>query len=506
MKLKTSLLAMLIAGFFSANAAADNGSINSQPAKPPMKAKAEPVRYPVPKNLDFSQVQGEKRQFEINGNAVPYRAFEHIVYVLKPSDTRYQTMNIYIPEAYFNGGTIDGYNADTAPIFFPNDVGGYMPATAGKPELGTRGGDSPNAIMVALSKGYVVASVGARGRTESDGKAPAAIIDLKAAVRYLKANDKLMAGDANKIISNGTSAGGALSALLGTSGNAPQYEPYLKAAGAAAATDDIFAVSVYCPITNLEHADMAYEWQFNGVNDYKKIDMHNIDYRVERKLINGTQTAAQIALSDQLKPLFPAYVNGLNFKDKQGQPLTLDEKGNGSFKQFIEAKLMESAQKALDNGTDLSDQTWLTIENGNVTAADFDSYAKFVGRQKTAPAFDAVDLSSGENQLFGDTHTDKKHFTDFAMQHSTAANAKRVDNAIVGLMNAMNYQSPTQHYRIRVGENDRDTSLAISALLALKLQNEGKAVDYALPWGVPHSGDYDLDELFDWVKSVVKGE
>ncbi|WP_456300209.1 hypothetical protein [Rodentibacter haemolyticus] len=92
------------------------------------------------------------------------------------------------------------------------------------------------------------------------------------------------------------------------------------------------------------------------------------------------------------------------------------------------------------------------------------------------------------------------------MQHSTATNAQRADNAIVGLMNAMNYQSPTQHYRIRVGENDRDTSLAISALLALKLQNEGKAVDYALPWGVPHSGDYDLDELFDWVKSVAKRE
>lgn len=24
----------------------------------------------------------------------------------------------------------------------------------------------------------------------------------------------------------------------------------------------------------------------------------------------------------------------------------------------------------------------------------------------------------------------------------------------------------------------------------------GKNVDYALPWGVPHSGDYDLVELF----------
>ena len=33
-------------------------------------------------------------------------------------------------------------------------------------------------------------------------------------------------------------------------------------------TDDIFAASVYCPITDLSHADMAYEWIFSGVNTY----------------------------------------------------------------------------------------------------------------------------------------------------------------------------------------------------------------------------------------------
>lgn len=69
------------------------------------------------------------------------------------------------------------------------------------------------------------AGEGARGRTLRDaagtfiGKAPVAIVDLKAAVRYLRFNDDRMPGDAKKIISNGTSAGGALSALLGASGN-----------------------------------------------------------------------------------------------------------------------------------------------------------------------------------------------------------------------------------------------------------------------------------------------
>lgn len=463
---------------------------------------------PAPADLDFARQSGRKQQFELDGKTVHYRAFENIVYVLKPVDTRHQHMNIYIPEAYFNGESIEGFDVNSAPIFFPNDVGGYMPASAGKPERSRRAGNTPNAIMVALSKGYVVASPGARGRTDASGRAPAAIIDLKAAVRYLRANDAVMAGNANRIVSNGTSAGGALSALLGTSGNAAAYEPYLREAGAAHAPDHIHAVSAYCPITNLDHADMAYEWQFNGVNDYQKIDINNIDYRVERKLVKGTQTPAQITLSNQLKRLFPAYVNSLKLKDETGRLMKLDADGNGGFRQYMERKLMQSAQQALDNGTDLSGQPWLQVEGGKVRAADFHAYARFVGRQKTAPAFDAVDLSSGENNLFGDALVDRKHFTNFSAAHSTAPESARADQQIVGLMNAMNHIGPgsARHYRIRTGENDRDTSLAISALLALALQNHGKQVDYALPWGVPHSGDYDLEALFDWMRRISTAE
>lgn len=46
------------------------------------------------------------------------------------------------------------------------------------------------------------------------------------------------------------------------SGNAKEYEPYLKAIGAAEEKDDIFAASCYCPIHNLEYADATYEWLF----------------------------------------------------------------------------------------------------------------------------------------------------------------------------------------------------------------------------------------------------
>ena len=51
---------------------------------------------------------------------------------------------------------------------------------------------------------------------------------MKAAVRYLRYNDNKMPGRADRIISNGTSAGGAVSALLGATGNNKDYEPYWR--------------------------------------------------------------------------------------------------------------------------------------------------------------------------------------------------------------------------------------------------------------------------------------
>lgn len=177
----------------------------------------------------------------------------------------------------------------------------------------------------------------------------------------------------------------------------------------------------------------------------------------------------------------------------------MDAQGNGSFKNHIAGLLAKSVQVQLDAGKDLSDRTWLTVRKGKVVSVDFDAYAKAASRQKTPPAFDDVDLSAGENQLFGINTVDKRHFTAFSMQHNTAANVK--------IMNPLNYIDKPgvnlpQNWRIRVGTNDRDTSLAVSAVLAAKLQNNGQTVDYALPWDVGHSGDYDLDELFAWIKQV----
>ena len=406
-------------------------------------------------SLDFSQASYTTKTLAVDGQDVVFRAYEGVVYVTKPVDTTYESMNIYIPEDYFNGKTINGYTADTAPIFFPNSVGGYMPGAAGSPSIGSEIGggagaaqigeaESPNAALYALSKGYVVAEPGARGRTnvsssgEYYGKAPACIVDLKAAVRYLRYNDKAMPGDAEKIISNGTSAGGAVSALLGATGNSSDYEPYLEQIGAANERDDIYATMAYCPITNLDNADAAYEWQFNGVNNYDSMNISFENGQMQRSTTHNTMTDEQTKLSDELKAMFPSYVNGLGLTSLDGTKLTLDSDGNGSFKDYVENYVIVSAQKALDSGTDMSAYTWLTITDGKVTAIDFSKYVQYMARMKAAPAFDDVALTAAENNEFGTSTVDSKHFTQFSSENSTAQGGL-ADSQIIKMMNPMNY-------------------------------------------------------------------
>lgn len=61
---------------------------------------------------------------------------------------------------------------------------------------------------------------------------------------------------------------------------------------------------------------------------------------------------------------------------------------------------------------------------------------------------------------------------------------------------------PAKHWRIRHGIQDSDTAIAIPAILALKLEQLDYNVDFKVPWGQGHGGDYDLEELFDWMEDL----
>lgn len=456
--------------------------------------------------LKFDPANYTERTSTVGSQTIKYHAYENIVYVANPVDTEYQVLNVFVPESYARDESINGYTAETAPIFFPNEVEGYLPARPGSPGAKARQGpgipeeirvtDDPNAAFVALSKGYVVVSPGARGRTTQDkngrytGKAPAPIVDLKAAVRYVRHNDYIMPGDAEKIISNGTSAGGALSSLLGSTGNHPDYEPHLKALGAANERDDIFATSCYCPTTNLDNLDLVHEWQFHGIHNYG----------------DRTLTAEQIKLSNELNAQFPAYLNDLGLKDGDGTALTLDEDGDGIFRDYVQSFLIASAQRALDAGAAVSGLSWVTVQDGTVTDVDFYEAFRHAGRVKPVPAFDWTDLGSRENSLFGTETIGLQHFSRFSKEHSTADGCL-ADPIIVKMMNPMNYigadgSGTAPHWRLRIGS--KDAMVANNAILTAKLRSEGLDVDSAVAWDVDHGGDYDLDELFAWIDLLTK--
>lgn len=470
-------------------------------------------------SLDFDPGRFSLRTIEVHGQRHVVRAYEGLTTVAYPVAPRYQAINLFVPEAYFQGGRVGPYDAGTAPIFLPNGIGGYMPSEPGSLEHRGPAGrdtDEPSASAVALSLGMVVAAPGARGRTLQSadgrwiGKAPAAIVDLKAAVRWLRHNANRIPGNVECIVANGTSAGGAMSALLGASGNHPDYDADLEALGAAATRDDIFAVSAFCPITNLPHADEAYEWQFEGIRDYRTISVSMLDVHAERKEVARQLSDLEMSRSASLRSRFVAYVNQLDLRDTDGTPLTLADDGNGNLQDHITNLLKASAQQALDAGADLSGTPWVGIDGGKVTTLDFRSHARAIGRMKAQPAFDGLALETGENQLFGDALVDKKHFTMFSMEHSTAA-GQRAPRETVRAMDAMSQITDSRstvapHWRIRHGSADRDTSFAVPALLAAAARKRAISVDLALPWGRPHSGDYELDALFDWIRHRRAGE
>ena len=496
-------------------------NILSQPIEPPLQADTS-----AKISLAFDVKNYESMSTTVDNKEIKYRAFEYIPYVANPIDIDQQYMNIYVPEEYFNNGTVNGYNTQTAPIFMPNAVGGYMPSQAMTPKVEN---GKPNSVLYALSRGYVVASPATRGRTNkaSDGnfigKAPAVIVDLQAATAYLHANDSTMPGNANRIITNGTSAGGAVSLLQGATGNNSDFQPYLQALGAATAATNVYAVSAYAPITNLDAADMAYEWSYKGITSFNKVTMGQSELPQanaggntappQRTTQRVNLNADDVAYSNLLSEHFPEYVNNLQLHDSMGRVLKLDKNGNGTFKNYVKAFIIDAANKAQAKGTDLSKHTYFVRDNktGAIKDINWEAYNQFVSRSKAPGAFDSRSNDSGENNLFGISATDNNHFTITAALHDTTPNQDvYVENAkIVTMMNPMNYLgSPAatnaRYYRIRYGTADSNTSVAIPLIVGTRAQNLGYNVDMATPFDVDHSGDYDLEDLFNWMDNIVK--
>lgn len=429
---------------------------------------------------------------------VTCRLYMHIPYVSNPVDKDYQSLNVIVP-IKVDDQEVDASNA---PVLFTIGVGGYMSSSNARSAPGGGPGGNRNTSSnsdLALAAGYVVVSPGCRGRDNKSadgtyyGKAPAAIVDLKAAVRYIRHNQGVMPGNVNWIFSTGVSAGGALSALLGASGNSPLYDSYLKEIGAARAADNIFGSACFCPITDLEHADGAYEWMYGSSPTRSGL--------VDQEL------------SKQLKTPYTEYQKSLNLKGKNGfGTITADNYD----KYLLKYYLIPSANKYLRGQTDekrieyLENNKWITWTDKGATFT-FTDYVAHVGRMKGLPAFDDFDLRQPEPNLFGNRTTAARHFTNFSLRQSTGNMNAEVDNGVktlVNIMNAMyfigqNNKDCAKFWWIRHGTSDNHTSQTIIANLATSLENRNRDVNTWLYWDAGHGADEDPEDFIAWIGKVT---
>ncbi|WP_267618485.1 subtype A tannase [Gordonia bronchialis] len=257
-----------------------------------------------------------------------------VAYVEKPQATDYETLGVFVPGKYFTGtknsdgtysvkvnseGRVADFTATTAPIVFPVNTPGYA---AQKPPT-TYTYDDVSSYMTA---GFVYVAAGLRGRdsqtSDYTGNAPWGVVDLKAAVRYVKVQGSALPGDKDSVFVFGHSGGGAQSAVMGASGDSDLYLPYLETLGAAMAdidgnqvSDAVAGAMAWCPITSLDYANAAYEWNMG-------------QFATTGTRAPGTWTAQY---SQDLARGFADYQNKLALKDADGKTLTLTDTGDGVY-------------------------------------------------------------------------------------------------------------------------------------------------------------------------------
>lgn len=536
MKFKyNNIVFSIIMAFSASGLTACNNESNSSTL-----ASTETTESSIDSSLKFdaSKSQVTTVNLTVDGQAMKVTQYR-IVYVAKPvkmastqatlgggtttiSDPyAYQTLIISIPEGKEN-------DQKTA-MYLQFNNGGWWASPVktnineGANLVSTNDTDNYGA---ALKAGYIVVDVGTRGRGIRSydgtwaGKAPAVIVDAKAAIRYLRLNDTLLPGSAEKIIITGTSGGGGLISTVAASGNSPDYLSYLAEIGAAGVRgsgtsltstvkDNVFAVVAYCPINNLANADLGYEWQYNASrNDSNTGNLNGVSY----------SAGPQLTASKEIAEKFPMYLQTLNLKLPNGQQLTAE-----NMPDQIKEQIKSEIERQLAKGTPVPNfgenfvsskatlvNDWLKHDGSKVTEIDYQKFLNYVAANqalKTVVAFDAVGVNgntaiSGETNLFGDNQNEYNNFTQWSWDHnSKTADGSGQDDTGLSWENYLNSNSSTAnllkdqlkmvnpiaylntttdtapYWYIRHGMLDRDTSFAMQMILYYAVTNDPKVKD-----------------------------
>ena len=343
---------------------------------------------------------------------------------------------------------------------------------------------------------------------------------------------------------------------MGVTGNSELFDDYLNAIGAATEDadgneikDNIKGSQCWCPITNLDTADAAYEWNMG------------------QYFSSGTRASGIFtkALSDDLVEEYVDYVNDLKLKDPDGNELTLTSTNAGTYYDYLKSVIEESLnnfladttfpytpssswsgggpggdppslrnlddttyETAADYISSLnSDETWITLDSttGNYTISSVEAFVTHCkSATKDVGAFDDLSKSQAENKLFGISYsTYTKHFdsimanlltneaatyssltdwdssypTDYTNDLSVTDTIGKTISERVNMYNPMyyihsyydGYQSSdvADYFRINTGITQGDTSSVVEINLFLALTNYGKNVAFTTVWDQGHT-------------------
>lgn len=430
-----------------------------------------------------------------------------LVYCASPASTTYETLNIYVPGAYMSGeknstgyytcavrsgASVGSYTSDNAPYIMTVNTPGYSYQTAA----------SGHSSYTAAGMIYIGA--GCRGKgcsTDVNGGAPWGVTDLKAAIRFIRYSGGMLPGNTAYFFACGHSGGGAQTSVLGASGNSALYTPYLKSIGACMTYDDgtaisdaIYGAMAWCPITSLDMADAAYEWNLGQF----------------------ARSGSALNLSCDLADAYAQYINALGLTDGQGHALTLEKSSSGEYAaggyyDFLLSEIERSRQNYIaDGGSAPSAVTTLSALVTN----------KVKSASKSVPAFDNMAATQTENLVFGDGNNGRhfdaalyeilsdptaRSYSAYSSYASAfASDLARTDEVGVNTLTRSDMYNPmyylcgyyggagtadvAPHWRIHSGLSQGDTSLCVEMNLALALQSYGvDSLELEMVWGQGHT-------------------
>jgi hypothetical protein len=499
-------------------------------------------------STSVSSASGQTTSYDIGADKWNYDSSNNVYYQMglnyctSPVSSAYQTMGVFVPGNYFTGvknssgnytcsvnaaGAQGSYTSSTAPIVLPVNTPGYAGQKAPTSY-------SYNSLSTFLSAGFIYVWAGMRGKDVTAGQAPWGVADLKATVRTYRYNKDKLPGSSDKMFSFGMSGGGAQSAVMGASGDSPLYTPYLTAMGAPlkdangnTLSDAIAGSMCWCPITCLDIADEAYEWNMG-------------QFFSSSTRSSSTWTSA---LSSDMAVSFAEHLNSLGLKNN-GTDLKLSASStgtylSGTYYDYLVSVVTESLNNYLSDtyGTTTSSKasyvsglgTWASYDSSSDQASITD-LSGFIKAKKNASkpvgAFDGPAKGQGENTVmrYADATSSTSHFdafekklladnaskystlsgyvdynSDFTADFSATDPVGQTVECRSNMYNPMYYLNSTfagyksatvaKYWRIRTGINQTDTALTTETnlALALKAYSSVSSVDFATVWGLGHT-------------------